>query len=100
MKIYICGNRTGDENRIGEFERAERLLREAGYKPCNPCKFTWDKPDGKKVARMLLRFMLMCEGVALLPDWSKSEGGRLEVWVAHSVGLPVKKIEEWINERI
>lgn len=40
--------------------------------------------------------LLRCDGVALLPDWSRSRGARLEVDTARGIDIRIHGVSEWL----
>jgi hypothetical protein len=44
--------------------------------------------------------MLHSDGAALLPDWKKSKGARIEASLARKIGIPVKTIREWEKPKL
>jgi len=36
-----------------------------------------------------------CEAMATLPEWWESDGSRLEVHIARTLGIDVKPLSEW-----
>jgi len=96
--IYIAGKVTGDPDYYDKFLEAENKLCDAGYEPLNPAVFIPKNYEWNKAMRIAIRFMLQGDGVALLKDWKKSKGAKLEVRIAKMVGLPVKRLETWLKE--
>lgn len=97
-KIYISGKITGDNDYRLKFLRAEASLLEAGYLPVNPAFMALKETSWDKAMRKVVPAMLRCDGVALLPDWEDSKGAMIEARLAREVGIPVKPIEDWIEE--
>jgi hypothetical protein len=111
-RLYISGAIIGKEPAEveREFGAAAQALYDAGYTPLDPHSI---KPiclpncdgivDGYGahyhcLLRGDLREMLTCDGVALLPGWTRSRGARLERSVALRVDLPVRNLADWIEE--
>lgn len=99
MKLYISGKITGDNDYRVKFLRAENKLFDAGHYPVNPAAFVLKGTQWDEAMRTVLKIMLNCDGVALLPDWRESKGAKIEVRLAHELGIPVKPLEEWIKEK-
>ena len=95
-KIYISGKITGDNDYRAKFLRAGNKLFDAGYYPVNPALLALKGTPWEKAMRDVLKAMLDCDGVALIPDWKRSKGAKIEERLAREVGIPVKPIEEWI----
>lgn len=111
-RLYISGPVSGkpDDNRAA-FADAKMSLYEAGITAFDPHDLVIPS-DSHETA------MLLCvneltgrtqktgisypvpryDGLALLPGWEQSEGARLEKAVAEACGIPVKTVEEWIEE--
>jgi hypothetical protein len=98
-KVYISGKITGDGNFQRKFKQAEEDLFNAGYNPVNPVVHVPPKYASWDTAmRLVLKTLLDCDGVALLPDWKESKGAKIEARLAGDLGIPVKPVEEWLNE--
>jgi hypothetical protein len=93
--LYLCGRITGDNHYRAKFLDAEDRLYEAGFVPVNPAACVPDKTEWHHAMRQAIGLMLRCDGVALLDDWKKSKGARIEATLAGNVGIPVKSIREW-----
>lgn len=101
MTIYLCGPMTGyaDLNHP-LFYVAEEHLKAKGYEVINPAKMDeelgLDPHEGlmnpeflKGAVKRDLEAVMVCDGVALLPDWEMSKGATAEVAVA-----------KWLNKKI
>ena len=97
-KIYVSGKMTGDGNYRRKFLQAENRLFDAGYYPVNPAAFVPKYISWQGAMRLVLKVMLDCDGVALLPDWKKSVGAKIEARLAREIGIPVKPIAGWLEE--
>ncbi|MDR1587285.1 MAG: DUF4406 domain-containing protein [Treponema sp.] len=99
MKLYLCGKITGDDNYRAKFLDAENTLYEAGFYPVNPAACVPSNTDWNHAMRTAIGLMLRCDGVALLPDWKKSRGAKIEVRLARELGLDVRTCEVWQTEK-
>lgn len=109
MKLYIAGPMTGYEQfNYPAFLDAAARLRSAGYEVVSPTQTTDDVPPAdyepdkpwEWYVRHALIAMLDCDGVALLPDWWKSRGARIERDLAEAVAMTVLPVEWWVKERV
>ena len=98
MRVYIAGPMTGipDYNRPAFHAAAERITA-AGYHAVNPAEAEVYATDPVYVdyLRDALRWMLSCDGIALLPRWEMSRGARLEVQVGATLGMVVQTVSDW-----
>jgi hypothetical protein len=104
MKLYLSGPIMHDPDHRANFLRAAECVREAGYVPINPI----DVPAGCGGAcadsgravlpsghtwECYLKYdlveLLKCDGIMMLNGWTASQGARLELHIAASVGLSV-----------
>jgi nucleoside 2-deoxyribosyltransferase len=90
MRVYIAGPVTGRENDNREaFHIAAADLSARGFIPVLPHQFVRPREGWEQIMRNLLPIMLACDAVYALRDWEKSQGARLEVYVAQNVGMTV-----------
>jgi nucleoside 2-deoxyribosyltransferase len=94
-KLYLCGRVTGDDNYRVKFLKAENKLYDAGFYPVNPAACIPACTEWHQAMREAIGLMLQCDGLALLPDWKKSKGAKIEVGLAQAIGIPVRAIHEW-----
>jgi hypothetical protein len=97
MTLYIAGKVTGDPVYRQKFLDAEGRLSAVGYNPVNPTAFIPARATWKLAMRQALSEMLKCGGIALLPDWRRSKGARLERRIAKKLGIPCASLEQWIG---
>lgn len=87
MKIYISGKIAGDPDYKGKFARAAAQLERLGATVINPAT----APEGMdKLDYMRICFAEMeaVDYVVFLPDWSSSDGAKLERAWCDYVGVP------------
>lgn len=85
MKVYIAGKITNNANYEKEFKEAEEYLKSKGYVVINPVKnlgFTY-----KEYIDMGLNELSKCDAICVLDNYFDSNGAKLEVTYAYTVGL-------------
>jgi len=98
MKLYISGPITGLEDGNGAaFATAERVLKDSGYEVVNPhaLKLPLDV-DWHVAMRQCVALLAVCDGVALLEGWTRSDGAQLEQWLASALAIESKELGEWL----
>lgn len=96
-RVYISGPITGmpDLNRAA-FAETQAKLESLGYSVFNPLdKALPDSADWNAHMRADIVALMGCSQVAVLPGWRDSRGARLEVSIAHALGMPVKLVEQF-----
>lgn len=93
QRAFISGAITGTEDYMERFERAETLLKDAGYAPINPTTFSkpllyaeyaWD--EFMNITLLLLK---QSDVILMLNGWEKSRGARVEYSFAESHNMKV-----------
>lgn len=113
-KYYLAGPMTGlPFANIPAFDAAAKDLRARGYDITSPAELDDDKIRAESVAdatglihagswgEFLARDVKLLadelNAVVLLPDWGRSRGANLEVFVAMTCGYPLFKYEPWTD---
>src|SRR3954462_814094 len=99
MKLYLSGPMKGyPELNFPAFERARKLLRDAGYEVVCPAELgNHDGWEWEDYLRRDLKVLLDCNAIATLSGWDKSEGASLEVYVAQKLKMTVRSVENWLR---
>jgi hypothetical protein len=97
MKVYISGPMTGyPEFNYPAFNDAAEHLRALGHEVLSPAEVdvlpgtTWET-----YLRADIILLVRSDAVAVLPGWEMSRGARLEVHIAHALGMTVLPIDLW-----
>ena len=96
MKIYLAGKVTGEVNYKSKFSNAAMCLRLRGYTVFCPIDYGLETITWQEAMRFLIPKMLECDGLALLPNWWKSKGARLERRIAKSLGILCMSVNKWL----
>lgn len=100
---YIAGPMRGlPEGNYPAFNAAAEVLRKAGWRVFNPAETDSEVATEAEQAPVPLKVYMrqdlvdVCNSdvVFVLPGWEQSQGARLEVHVAHEVGIPVYRWQE------
>lgn len=90
MIVYLSGPMTGyEELNFPEFHRAAEGLREKGYKVISPAEIAQTATTWEACMRQDIKHLMDAHAVAVLPNWEKSKGARIEVNLAKSLGMQI-----------
>jgi hypothetical protein len=70
----------------------------AGHDAVNPVEHAGADDSWIAAMRKTLALLLVCDGVALLPDWEDSKGAGIEMRLAVDLGLDVRPIDRWLKD--
>lgn len=87
--VYLAGPMSGyEEHNFPAFNAAAADLRSQGYFVINPADHgVVPGAEWADYLRHDIAKLAACESIALLPGWIRSEGARLEVVIAQSLGM-------------
>ena len=90
-KIYIAGKVTDlpYEQVVKKFKDAADDLSELGYNVFNPVQLIDKDATWHDAMRKALRLLLLCDEIALLPDWKESNGARIEYFNSQMLNMPI-----------
>ncbi len=108
QKLYLAGPISNAPQAKSQFSLAEYKLRSAGFDVVNPFSILaellipgYDKMEKEEKCKAQLRadliHMLMCDGIATLSLDAPSEGMARELHLAHSLGMDVRTLQQWIE---
>ena len=100
-RLYLSGPMTGikDKN-FPVFMKASIALRKKGYKVVNPAELDIGQPrkTWEECLRRDIKEEMTCNGIATLPNWKRSRGASLEVYIGKSLKWPVHSVSYWLNK--
>lgn len=81
MKVYISGKITGLDRQVavGNFARAEKILKSKGYEVVNPTRLCTADMDWDEAMKICIAELKKCDAIYMLPDWRESKGAIIEV---------------------
>ena len=94
-KIYIAGKITGDPDYRAKFRAEDERLRALGYDTVNPAELVPEGTPWDMAMRTVIKAMLDCDGVSLLPGWRNSRGAVIEECLARLLKMDVREIAGW-----
>ena len=91
MKLYLAGPMTGiAELNFPLFHSEAARLRSCGHEVINPAEINADPAaEWSACMRADIAQLVTCDGIAMLPGWSKSSGASLELYIAKALGMHV-----------
>jgi DNA-binding CsgD family transcriptional regulator len=92
---YLAGPMTGIHDlNFPAFHRHAAKLRAEGLEVINPAEINADKQMAwGDCMRADIAALVTCEGIALMPDWTFSNGATLEHHIAERLGMKVRLLE-------
>ena len=91
MIVYIAGKVSGMENEAKlAFKIAEKELNLQGNDVINPMELEHDHDKTwQSYMRECISAMMKADALYLLPNWRESKGARIEVQLAHNLGIKI-----------
>lgn len=110
-RLYIAGPMSGLPNlNHPAFNAAAQALRDAGYDVVNPVDLNPPPPANylqlsdaerrglwRECMRRDITGLMTCDNVALLDDWTYSEGAAIEVTTAEALDMRPASVQAWLD---
>lgn len=97
--IYLSGPMTGLPNLNRDtFNKAAKALRAKGYKVINPPELDKNNPQRswEGCLRRDITELMKCNKIATLPNWKKSRGANLEVYIAKALKYAIRPVRFYL----
>ena len=93
MRVYIAGKVTGEPPGLcfAKFAAVEYQLKQHGFEVVNPMRLCNTDTPWSKCMRICLIEMLQSDVVFTLPDYYKSVGANIEVFISNLVSIPITR---------
>lgn len=93
-RVYIAGKISGMETQAAiEFQTAEDLLLKLGYEVVNPMKLPHEHDKSwESYMKECIKFLVDCDHIYLLDNWSQSTGAKIECQLALSLKIELLKV--------
>jgi hypothetical protein len=100
-RIFLAGPMTGREDyNYPAFFDAAKQLREMGFEVINPAENfggNQNLPYGVYLRETICQ-VTTCDGLALLPGWTQSNGAKIEVRIAQCLEMPIQAVENILGQ--
>jgi len=101
MKLYLCGAISGDRLFKHKFRDAEDRLKAKGFQVLNPVDLNVpsDVEYWQTAMKQAIKLMMDADAIAVINDVYSiaSTGMRVELNLAHAIGMTVRVLEQWIS---
>lgn len=101
--LYLAGPMTGlAQYNYPRFAQAAATLRNAGYTVLSPHEndLNPETADRSDYLRHGIGKLIQCTGIVLLEGFENSAGAKLELSLAHSLGMPSATYQEFISNNL
>jgi nucleoside 2-deoxyribosyltransferase len=98
MKLYLAGPMSGHEDHnFPTFHRYAAFLRTLGYTVVNPAEMGFNEDLTKPwefYMKKDIALLCQCDGIAMIPGWTRSRGAVWEYAIAIRLQMPVLHLSE------
>ncbi|MDR1147601.1 MAG: DUF4406 domain-containing protein [Spirochaetaceae bacterium] len=99
MKYYLSGAITRQPDFKEYFKKYENELRNRGIADIyNPAGFDLLKASWEAYMKFDIQVLLRCGCLVLLPNWRKSRGAKVEIYLCKKLGIRVVKFHDLLRE--
>lgn len=82
---------------VVKFNRVEELIKRNGDIAVNPIKIVPEDMDWDSAMRLCVAELMKCDELIRLENWYISKGARIEVELAHNLGIKITNLEDYEN---